>query len=136
MADKNVQLHNADGDNLFPLTSITNVSGFGTLYTAAFTANSASSIWANLTGTVTLPPGTYLLIATLPIVSSTTGAFAIADSNNTVINNRFNSAPSYSSVITIATFSVSTTIRMAWQASASVNFSYKERGGLQAFQLG
>ena len=133
MADKFVQLHDADGNNLFPASAPVTPN----TYVGAFTASSASAIGTALSATITVPAGTYELIATLPDVSANTGAFSIRDGNGSAVNNRYiASVKQGDTITTVVTVVENTSYYMAWEASASCNFTHLERGGLQAVRLG
>lgn len=101
-----------------------------TLYEAAWTATSSNAYGTQLTQKATVPPGTYIISASLPTIS-TSGYLAILDPlNETMIN-----GPMYTSVSILARFTSSTQLYLKAGGSSACTFSNLARGGLKALRI-
>lgn len=107
-----------------------NIDGLGDTYTAAWTATETSAALTDLTETLSLPAGTYLIIGRSPTCSgpvsvelrgSVGSQYWLMDTNQTYT--------------WIRTFSSTTPVRLATAGSAAVTFANTAGGGLQAIRI-
>ena len=115
----------------------------GTVYTAAWTANSSAANNLKLTDTITLPYGTYVVTLKTPGVTSGYGGIHLEYDNNGTATalDSFSiclggSFSAESIVINLnPTPLTEYEIWIATSFSASCTYSYKERGGLRAIKI-
>lgn len=110
---------------------ITNVNNklhaIGTVYTASWTATSSSAANTQLTGSISLPAGTYIVVLVSPVLSA---QCAIGFAGITAVFGQ--NGDSKTSILTVTT---TTTVLARSGQSASVNFTYTERGFLKAVRI-
>ena len=106
------------------------VGAIGTVYSAPWVATESSAYATPLTEYITLPPGTYILILTAPNIS---GSMAISGIGAT---GTFGTLVADGSTLTsIVQISSTGHYRALSAQSASVTFSYIERGFLRAIRI-
>lgn len=101
-----------------------------TLYSAAWTATSSNAYGTLLTQKVTVPPGTYIVTASLPTISTSTYMAGIEPSADTYIN-----GPMYTKTSFVMQFASSTQLYMISAGSTACTFSNLGRGGLKALRI-
>ena len=107
---------------------LSNLSSIGTVYIASWTATSASANSTPLTGSITVPSGTYVLVVTSPIASANfsigvAGMYKQMLANGDTFTLLFQSTQGGS-------------IRAETAQSALVTFSNTERGSIRAIKIG
>lgn len=105
--------------------------------TASWIANSSDSDNTDLTNSITLPKGLYLVIAAYPVFN--TPAVFLSDVEGTNIYKKggryFNMGSMQNSVRLVTINNDNTTVKLVSKTSASTTFTYIERGGLFAYKL-
>ena len=101
-----------------------------TLYEAAWTATSSNAYGTLLTQKVTVPPGTYIITASLPTISTNTFMAGIEPSANTYIN-----GPMYTKASFVMQLASSSQLYMISSGSTACTFSNLGRGGLTALRI-
>lgn len=106
----------------------------GKIYHADWIANSSSANSVPLTNSITLPPGTYIIIGTFPNVATNTAVFTCK--NIPVIGLGY--APVGTNCLSktfIHTLSETTEVQLLTGTSNSVTYSNINRGGLDAIRI-
>lgn len=101
-----------------------------TLYEAAWTATSSNAYGTQLTQKVTVPPGTYIVSASLPTISTGTFMAGIDPMSDNFVN-----GPMYTCASFLARFTSSTQLYLKAGGSTSCTFSNLARGGLKALRI-
>ena len=119
--------------------------GIGTVYKAAWTATSTSAWTDWVTERMTLPVGFYIVITSMPVVSSSGSPMcqpvveSATGSYTSYFNNSLFSMESrgqgLNTVIPILVSSGTVTLRGRVGTGASSTYSYLERGGMVAIKL-
>lgn len=99
--------------------------------TAAWTGGTVSGTGTNVTGTVSLDAGVWLLIGQTP-VQSANAAFRF---QNILSGKFYYSAHNYTTFTAVVKLSAAATTRLQLAQAASVTFSQFDRGGLTAVRL-
>ena len=109
----------------------------GQYYAAAWTATSTNSNGARLTDDITLPKGTYILSAKVPVVTSGTfpGVVLKQSGGTDLENGSLAALGSQMEASFIVKLSAQKTVYMAVAGSAACSYSYLERGWLRAVRI-
>lgn len=100
---------------------------YGSIYRASWAASSSSANNTPLTGDITIPAGTYVINCISPVASANV-SIAIAGQYKEMIKSGDSFTVIYSCDDTV-------TLHVSSAQSASVTFSYTERGSLTAIQI-
>lgn len=115
-------------------------NNIGTFYTATWKASSSSAYGADLTNSLTLPKGRYIIDVQSPQVSSNSAIAGVACSSGTItkpVNDVWFYLGLYNHLsTTITVTSDSATVLLRTGFSASVTYSYTERGYIRAIKVG
>lgn len=132
MANKIVQLTDGD-DNLYPITVLDGVQT--DTYFGSWTADTSSANNTQLTQSITVPSGYYVLVLKAPAMSTT--GFSVAISiNGTNHNQSVSFLAPYNEITYIVKLTNSTnSIYGISTQSATCNFTSTERGGIQAIRV-
>lgn len=108
----------------------------GEYYSAAWTANSTSAYGTKLTGSITLPAGTYIIVCKTPyIASGTFPGFYLADSGGIVDSTTISAPAGQQSETMLMEFAEQKTVWLESSGSPACNFSVIERGSLRAIRI-
>jgi len=102
------------------------------VYTAAWTASSSSAVNTQLTGSISLPAGTYLAIAMTPIRSSGGGVVTIAGTGVTaykIVDN------DYVQMCVPFTLSSAGSVAVFSASSSAMSFTNVDRGWLRVVRI-
>ena len=102
---------------------------------ASWIANSSNAFNTDLTNSLNLTKGLYLVIAAYPIISESVFVTDIDGQNIVKRGGRYFSLGSQQNAVKFVRADADTQIKLVSAASASVSFSYIERGGLYAYKL-
>lgn len=113
-------------------------------YSAVWTATSSSAYGTQLSNSITVPSGLYLLSFRTPVSADTApaiiglGGFSSAITTFLGGTDTFSMNPTYDEKTMIVRFSASATVYIGSKASNSMTWdsSYLTRGGLTAIRLG
>lgn len=101
------------------------------VHTASWTGGAVSGTGTNVTGTISLEPGVWLIVGQVP-VQSANAAFRL---QNLLSGKYFYSSHNYTTFTAIVTVSAVTVTRLQLAQAASVTFSQFDRGSLTAVRL-
>lgn len=127
-----------NGDTAMPAIYITSyqgvdgdsITGLGDTYTAAWTATETSAALTDLTETLSLPAGTYLLIGRSP-----TSSGPVSVELRGSVGSQYWMMDTSQSYTWIRTFTSTTQVRLATASSASATYTNTAGGGLQAIRI-
>ena len=112
------------------------IVGTDRYYAASWTATSSSATGTVLTGTISLPKGTYLIAAGTPYVQGATGLMGLrvgtATDNTTLVSMPVNAYTKASYIIQLTS---QQSVYLLTQSSASLTFTNTDRGSLKAVRL-
>ena len=106
----------------------------GTYYEASWKASSSSTFGTVLTNSIALPAGTYVITLSAPVIN-VAFSYAISGISSRYFRDYASSSMAGSTFTIVQKFTSSTTIKATAAASASVSFTYTERGGLSAVRI-
>lgn len=112
------------------------IVGADRYYSESWTATSSSATGTVLTGTITLPKGTYLIAVGTPYVQGATGLAGLrvgtATDTTTLVSMPVNAYTKASYIIQLTS---QQNVYLLTQSSASLTFSNTDRGSLKAVRL-
>lgn len=112
------------------------IVGTDRYYAASWTATSSSATGTVLTGTITLPKGTYLIAVGTPYVQGATGLAGLrvgtATDTSTLVSMPVNAYTKASYIIQLTS---QQSVYLLTQSSASLTFTNTDRGSLKAVRL-
>lgn len=107
----------------------------GAYYAAAWTATATSSNYARLTENLTLPKGVYIIVGKVPIASGNFPGFSVLSNGVNIDDFTIMLCGSQQSAATIINLTEQKTVYLGVAGSASITYSYLERGGLRAIRV-
>lgn len=110
------------------------IKNTGAVYEAAWIGTSSTQ--ANLTDSITLPKGTYVIVVTILVMATEGTGTCVVKFNGSVDTGAYKKMYSYDSKTLIRKLGEQTSIQVASGASTNVGISYLERGGLKAIRIG
>lgn len=112
------------------------IVGTDRYYSASWTATSSSATGTVLTGTITLPKGTYLIAVGTPYVQGATGLMGLrvgtVTDTTTLVSMPVNAYTKASYIIQLTS---QQSVYLLTQSSASLTFTNTDRGSLKAVRL-
>lgn len=112
------------------------IAGTNRYYSASWTATSSSATGTQLTNSVTLPKGTYLIAVGTPYVQGATGLAGLrigtTTDSSTLVSMPVNA---YSKASYIVQLTSQQNVYLLTQSSASLTFTAPDRGSLKAVRL-
>ena len=112
------------------------IVGTDRYYAASWTATSSSATGTVLTGTITLPKGTYLIAVGTPYVQGATGLAGLrvgsTTDSSTLVSMPVNTYTKASYIIQLTS---QQSVYLLTQSSASLTFTAPDRGSLKAVRL-
>lgn len=106
------------------------IKGKGAIYTAPWTATSSNASNTRVTGTVTIPAGTYVILLKIPECSQTNALAFGPDYGDSQIF-----AKSQSTGVYFASFNSSHDLYAVCGMSQPTNYSYIDRGSIKAIRI-
>lgn len=129
-------LTTSDRSNI--VSAINELNIISILY-ATWKASSSAAINVELTNSVSLTPGTWLIIGQNPLCSADGGVLGIAFSDESAASvfpsGGYTSTVTYNKCFAIATVTANVDVMLKSASRTSINYTYTERGGIIAIRI-